>query len=61
MVVGVLHVECGLPGTRSIKDKRRVVKSLLDRLHHRYRVAARTGNTPESSSGNCGFRTVALP
>jgi len=28
---------------------------------HRYRVAARTGNTPESSSGNCGFRTVALP
>jgi len=40
MVVGVLHVECGLPGTRSIKDKRRVVKSLLDRLHHRYRVAA---------------------
>jgi formylglycine-generating enzyme required for sulfatase activity len=28
---------------------------------HRYRVAARTGNTPESSSGNCGFRTAALP
>lgn len=31
--------------------------------HHsycnRYRVAARTGNTPDSSSGNCGFRVVA--
>jgi formylglycine-generating enzyme required for sulfatase activity len=27
---------------------------------NRYRVAARTSNTPESSSGNCGFRTVAL-
>lgn len=26
---------------------------------HRYRVAARTANTPASSSGNCGFRTVA--
>ncbi|WP_084780056.1 formylglycine-generating enzyme family protein [Planobispora rosea] len=26
---------------------------------HRYRVAARSSNTPESSSGNCGFRTVA--
>jgi len=30
--------------------------------HHsycnRYRVAARTGNTPDSSSGNCGFRVV---
>lgn len=25
---------------------------------HRYRVAARTGNTPESSTGNCGFRTA---
>lgn len=27
---------------------------------NRYRVAARTSNTPESSSGNCGFRTVAI-
>jgi formylglycine-generating enzyme required for sulfatase activity len=26
---------------------------------HRYRVAARSANTPASSSGNCGFRTVA--
>ncbi|MBY0215492.1 formylglycine-generating enzyme family protein [Paenibacillus illinoisensis] len=26
---------------------------------NRYRVAARTGNTPDSSSGNCGFRVVA--
>ena len=32
--------------------------------HHycnRYRVAARTSNNPESSSGNCGFRTAAPP
>ena len=27
---------------------------------NRYRVAARSHNTPDSSSGNCGFRTVAL-
>ncbi|MBT2568178.1 formylglycine-generating enzyme family protein [Arthrobacter sp. ISL-85] len=27
---------------------------------NRYRVAARTSNTPESSSGNTGFRTVGL-
>jgi uncharacterized protein YlxP (DUF503 family) len=40
MVVGVLHVECSLPGTQSIKDKRRIVRSLLDRLHHRFHVAA---------------------
>ncbi|MCZ9884933.1 formylglycine-generating enzyme family protein [Arthrobacter sp. B2a2-09] len=32
-----------------------------DSYCNRYRVAARTSNTPESSSGNCGFRTIALP
>ncbi|WP_328695357.1 formylglycine-generating enzyme family protein [Streptomyces sp. NBC_00342] len=26
---------------------------------HRYRVAARSANTPASSSGNCGFRTAS--
>ena len=31
-----------------------------DSYCNRYRVAARTFNTPESSSGNVGFRTVAL-
>ncbi|MEZ2388135.1 formylglycine-generating enzyme family protein [bacterium RCC_150] len=31
-----------------------------DSYCNRYRVSARTSNTPESSSGNCGFRTVAV-
>ena len=31
-----------------------------DSYCNRYRVAARSSNTPESSSGNTGFRTVAL-
>ncbi|MBT2551034.1 formylglycine-generating enzyme family protein [Arthrobacter sp. ISL-65] len=31
-----------------------------DSYCNRYRVAARTSNTPESSSANLGFRTVAL-
>ncbi len=30
-----------------------------DSYCHRYRVAARTSNTPDSSTGNCGFRTVS--
>ncbi|GAA4363834.1 formylglycine-generating enzyme family protein [Paeniglutamicibacter cryotolerans] len=30
-----------------------------DSYCNRYRVAARSSNTPDSSSGNCGFRTVA--
>lgn len=29
-----------------------------DSYCNRYRVSARTSNTPESSSGNCGFRPV---
>jgi formylglycine-generating enzyme required for sulfatase activity len=31
-----------------------------DSYCNRYRVAARTFNTPESSSGNLGFRTIAV-
>jgi formylglycine-generating enzyme required for sulfatase activity len=30
-----------------------------DSYCNRYRVAARGSNTPESSSGNCGFRIAA--
>lgn len=30
-----------------------------DSYCNRYRVAARNHNTPDSSSGNCGFRTIA--
>ncbi|HEY3249175.1 MAG TPA: DUF503 domain-containing protein [bacterium] len=40
MVIGVLHVEFSLPSSRSLKDKRRLVKSLVDRLHNQFHVAA---------------------
>jgi hypothetical protein len=39
MVVGTLEVELLIPEARSLKDKRRVVRSALDRLRHRFRVA----------------------
>ncbi|MFB8029200.1 MULTISPECIES: formylglycine-generating enzyme family protein [unclassified Streptomyces] len=43
--------------------ERRVVRGGSYLCHHsychRYRVAARSASTPASSSGNCGFRTVA--
>ncbi len=40
LVVARLH----LPEVRSLKQKRRVVKSLMDRIHQRYRVSiAETG------------------
>lgn len=39
MIVGVSIFELHLPGSRSLKDKRRVVKSLIERLHQRYRIS----------------------
>jgi len=39
MIVGVVSFELHLPESRSLKDKRRVVKSLIDRLFQRYRVS----------------------
>ncbi|HXO20479.1 MAG TPA: DUF503 domain-containing protein [Thermoanaerobaculia bacterium] len=39
MTVGISSFELHLPSCRSLKDKRRVVKSLVDRIHRRYRVS----------------------
>jgi uncharacterized protein len=44
MIIGISVFELHLPASRSLKDKRRVVKSLIDRVHKRYRVSvAETG------------------
>jgi uncharacterized protein YlxP (DUF503 family) len=40
MVVGTMRVELFLPENGSLKDKRHVVKSLLARLQHQFKVAA---------------------
>ena len=39
MVVGIAVCELHLPESRSLKDKRRVVKSLVERIHQRFRVS----------------------
>ncbi len=39
MVVGVSIFELHLPESRSLKQKRKVVKGLIDRVHHRFRVS----------------------
>ena len=39
MVVGVLRVEVHLPVSHSLKDKRSVLKSVRDRLRHRFNAA----------------------
>ena len=39
MVVGVVVCELHLPESRSLKDKRRVVRSLIDRVFQRFRAS----------------------
>jgi len=39
MVVGILQVELMIHGAMSLKDKRRVVKSVKDRLAHDFNVS----------------------
>ena len=39
MVVGVMRWELSLPGCSSLKEKRMVVRSLKDRIHHRFKVS----------------------
>jgi uncharacterized protein YlxP (DUF503 family) len=40
VVVGVRSWDLHLAGCQSLKDKRRVIKSLKDRLHQRFNVSA---------------------
>ena len=40
MIVGIATADLHIPHARSLKDKRRVVKSLLDRIAHKHRVSA---------------------
>jgi len=39
MTIGVLQLEIGVGDAMSLKDKRRVVKSLKDRIAHRHNVS----------------------
>jgi hypothetical protein len=39
MIVGVLQAELAVMGSMSLKDKRRVVKSIKDRLANKYNVS----------------------
>ncbi len=39
MIVGILRLELAIHDAHSLKDKRRVVKSVKDRLFHTFRVS----------------------
>lgn len=40
LVVGLLSVGLGIPGSFSLKDKRSVVKSVLEKSRHRFGVSS---------------------
>lgn len=39
MIVGISIFELHLPHSRSLKQKRKVVKGMVERIHHRFRVS----------------------
>ena len=60
MFVLALAVDLHLPMARSLKDKRMVVKSIVDVARHRYRVAAaEVGFQDQWQRAELGFAAVA--
>ncbi len=59
MTVGVLQVEIAIEDAMSLKDKRRVVKSLKDRIAHRHNISvAEVGALDEHRRSVLGFAMV---
>ncbi len=49
MIVGILTMEIMVPSSRSLKEKRSVVKRFKDRLSHQFRVSvAEVGDAKEA-------------
>ena len=60
MVVGISVLELHLPQARSLKDKRRVVKSLIERFYQRHRVSvAETAHHDLHQRAEIGVAVVA--
>lgn len=60
MHIGVLQVEIAIPDAMSLKDKRRVVKSLKDRIAHGHNVSiAEVGALDEHRRSIIGMAMVS--
>ena len=60
MVVGVLQITLDIPSAFSLKDKRKVVKSLVERTRHRFNVAvAEVGDHELYNRARIGMTAVA--
>lgn len=61
MNVGVLRVVLGVPDARSLKEKRRVVKSIKDRMRHRFNVSvSEVGAHDQYTQCRLGVAMVAV-
>ncbi len=60
MVVGLLHIRLVIRSARSLKDKRRVVKSLKDRIRNKFNAsAAEVGSLDVHQVAELGVAVVA--
>ena len=60
MVIGIARVYLAIGGARSLKDKRMVVKSLIDRVRHKFNVSiAEVGDNDALRSAVLGFACVS--
>ncbi|WP_054949866.1 DUF503 domain-containing protein [Numidum massiliense] len=60
MIVGTLECTCRLPAATSLKDKRRVIKSVIERLRARHNVAiAEVADQDVIQLATIGIATVA--
>ena len=59
MVVAIAVAELHIPSARGLKEKRKVIKSLIDRLAHRYRISiAETGHHDLHQRAEIGLALV---
>lgn len=60
MIVGRLTVTLNIPAARSLKDKRRVIKSLITRIRNRHNAAvAEVGDNDKLQACRLGIAVVS--
>lgn len=59
MIVGVLKIEFHLHDNRSLKEKRKIVKSMVDKVKHKFNVAiAEVGSNDKWQKVELGITTI---
>lgn len=60
MVIGILNIDLSVPGNNSLKEKRRVLKSLKDKIRGKFNVSlAEVGNKDLWQRANLGIAVVS--